>query len=257
MSQLNFYVILCYMIPVLLIHFPLGLILSYFLKIFKLDKASNRINNYLANFWMRSFLLLTRRKLTFLPGEWKPDAKNRFLICNHTNALEVPFMVSLPYLASSKDINLSYLGGDIIQRYKIIPLMMHSRIVEAVIYSDKKPDFRNFKKSVLDVITRRSIFLYPEGLRTFTEEIQPFQTGVIKIAYKFGIDLDIFVISGMMGYSGEEKYKHLRKLKKIHFKFCGTIRSSEYSDFESYLASAENLMKANKRQLEELVKMIE
>ena len=167
--SLQFYVLLCYFIPVLFIQFPIGLIVSYFLKITKFDRASNRINNALAYSWLKIFFFLTGRKLIFLPGDWKPETNKRFIISNHTNSLEVPLIVSLPYLTKNKDVNLSYLGGDIIQRYKIIPLMMHARIVEAVIYSESKPNFRDFKTRVLKVLESRSIFLYPEGRRTFTE----------------------------------------------------------------------------------------
>jgi 1-acyl-sn-glycerol-3-phosphate acyltransferase len=249
---LKLYVLLCYFIPVIFINFPIGLVLSYFLKIAKFDKASNRINNSLAYFWLRTFLFLTRRKLTFIPGEWNPNNNNRFLISNHTNSLEVPLIVSLPYLTKNKDVKLSYLGGDIIQRYKIIPLMMHSRIVDAVIYSEKKPNFRDFKTRVLEVLKTRSIFLYPEGRRTFTEEIKPFETGVMKIAYKYNIDLDIFVVSGMMGYSGMPVYSHLTQKKEIYFEFCGTVHPSDFSNFDSFLEKAMSLMISRKKALEEL-----
>ncbi len=245
--NLQFYVLVCYLIPVFFINFPIGLIISYFLKLLKYDKASNRINNSLAYFWLKSFLFLTGRKLIFDPGNWNPDSKKRFLICNHTNSLEVPLIVSLPYLTKNKDVNLSYLGGDIIQRYKIIPLMMHSRIVEAVIYSESKPNFRDFKTRVLKVLETRSIFLYPEGRRTFTEEIQPFETGVMKIAYKYQIDLDVFVVSGMMGYSNDKKYSKLKKKKQIYFQFCGTVHPKDHSDFENFLKTATELMIATKK----------
>jgi 1-acyl-sn-glycerol-3-phosphate acyltransferase len=248
--SLQSYVLLCYFIPVLLIHFPIGLTISYLLKITKYDKTSNRINNALAYSWLKIFLFLTGRKLIFLPGEWKPENNKRFIICNHTNSLEVPLIVSLPYLTSHKDVNLSYLGGDIIQRYKIIPLMMHSRIVEAVIYSESKPNFRDFKTRVLKVLESRSIFLYPEGKRTFTEEIKPFETGVMKIAYKYQIKLDVFVVSGMMGYSQQPEYSHLKKNKKIYFKFCGTVQPKDFSDFESFFNQAQQLMIASKSELE-------
>ncbi|MBL0953209.1 MAG: 1-acyl-sn-glycerol-3-phosphate acyltransferase [Leptospira sp.] len=254
MGKLQFFVVLCYAIPVLVILFPVGLTFSYLFKITKLDRWSNRINNYLGYFWYRSFFILTGRSLDFSQGDWNPNGNNRFLICNHTNALEVPLIVSLPYLTKSKDVRLSYLGGDIIQRYKIIPLMMHKTIVEAVIYSEKKPNFRNFKTDVLRVLKTRSIFLYPEGERTFTEEIQPFQTGVLKIAYKFNIDLDVFVVSGFMGYSSLPKYQHLSKSKKIYFHYCGSILAKEYPTFEEYLAKAETLMKEKKQILESMEK---
>lgn len=110
---------------------------SYVFKITGLDRWSNRINNFLGYFWYRSFFIVTGRTLDVSLEGWDPKGNNRFLICNHTNALEVPLIVSLPYLSKEKDIRLSYLGGDIIQRYKIIPLMMHKTIVEAVIYSEK------------------------------------------------------------------------------------------------------------------------
>ncbi len=252
MNKLKLSVILCYSIPVLFLNFPIGLILSYLLKIAKFDEASNRINNHLAYFWLRSFIFLTGRKLEFKAGNWNPRNQNRFLICNHTNALEVPLIVSLPYLSGEKAIKLSYLGGDIIQRYKIVPLMMHSKIVEAVIYSERKPNFRDFKTKVLNVLKTRSIFLYPEGERTFTEEIRSFQTGVMKIAYKYQIDLDVFVVSGMMGYSNLPEYAHLRKLKNIYFVFCGTVKAQDFNDFESFLNSAMNLMKSKKKELENL-----
>jgi 1-acyl-sn-glycerol-3-phosphate acyltransferase len=250
MNKLKLSVFLCYSIPVLFLNFPIGLILSYLLKIARFDEASNRINNYLAYFWLRSFLFLTGRTLEFQAGDWNPMSQNRFLICNHTNALEVPLIVSLPYLSGAKNIKLSYLGGDIIQRYKIVPLMMHSKIVEAVIYSEQKPNFRDFKTKVLNVIKTRSIFLYPEGKRTFTEEIQPFETGVMKIAYKYKVDLDVFVVSGMMGYSDLPEYAHLKKSKNIYFVFCGTVKAQDFTDFDSFLNKAMNLMKTKKRALE-------
>ncbi|PJZ45001.1 lysophospholipid acyltransferase family protein [Leptospira brenneri] len=254
MGQLQLFVVLCYAIPFLVILFPIGLSFSYVFKITGLDKWSNRINNYLGYFWYRSFFVLTGRKLQFEQGNWNPDGNNRFLICNHTNALEVPLIVALPYLSKSKDVKLSYLGGDIIQRYKIIPLMMHKTIVEAVIYSEKKPNFRNFKTDVLRVLKTRSIFLYPEGERTFTEEIKPFQTGVMKIAYKFNIDLDVFVVSGMMGYSNVQEYSQLKKSKTVYFQFCGSIKAKDYDSFEAYLSAAETLMKEKKKEIEVLEK---
>lgn len=250
MGKLQFFVVLCYAIPVFVIIFPIGLVLSYLFKISNFDLWSNRINNFLGHFWYRSFFLITGRTLDVSLGDWNPNGNNRFLICNHTNALEVPLIVSLPYLAKSKDVRLSYLGGDIIQRYKIIPLMMHKTIVEAVIYSENRPNFRNFKADVLRVLKTRAIFLYPEGERTFTEEIKPFQTGVMKIAYKFNIDLDVFVVSGFMGYSSLQEYKHLAKSKKIYFHYCGSILAKDYKTFEEYLAKAEALMKEKKRFLE-------
>ncbi|TGL21789.1 acyl-phosphate glycerol 3-phosphate acyltransferase [Leptospira yanagawae] len=252
MGKLQFFVVLCYLIPVVVVIFPIGLIFSYVFKITGLDRWSNRINNFLGYFWYRSFFMVTGRTLDVSLEGWDPKGNNRFLICNHTNALEVPLIVSLPYLSKEKDIRLSYLGGDIIQRYKIIPLMMHKTIVEAVIYSEKKPNFRNFKTDVLRVLKTRSIFLYPEGERTFTEEIKPFQTGVMKIAYKFDINLDVFVVSGFMGYSNLKEYKHLSKSKKIYFHYCGSILAKDHSTFEAYLAKAESLMKDKKRELEKL-----
>ncbi|MDF3818334.1 1-acyl-sn-glycerol-3-phosphate acyltransferase [Leptospira sp. 96542] len=252
MKKLQFYVVLCYAIPVLVIIFPIGLTLSYLLKICKVDIVSNRINNFLAYFWMRSFFILTGRKLVFEQGNWKSDGTKRFIISNHTNSLEVPLVVSLPYLASNKNANLSYLGSDIIQRYKIIPLMMHATIVEAVVYSEKKPNFRNFKSDVLRVLSKRSIFLYPEGERTFKEDIQPFQTGVMKIAYKFEVDLDVFVVSGMMGYSNLPQYSHLTKNRIVYFRYCGTIKAKDFSDFDSYLSAAQTLMVKNKKELESI-----
>ncbi|EKJ87918.1 1-acyl-sn-glycerol-3-phosphate acyltransferase [Leptospira meyeri] len=254
MGQLQFFVVLCYSIPFLVILFPIGLSFSYIFKITGLDRWSNRINNYLGYFWYRSFFLLTGRTLDFQQGNWDPEGNNRFLICNHTNAMEVPLIVALPYLSNSKNVKLSYLGGDIIQRYKIIPLMMHKTIVEAVIYSEKKPNFRNFKTDVLRVLKTRSIFLYPEGERTFTEEIKPFQTGVMKIAYKFNVDLDVFVVSGMMGYSNLPEYSYLKKTKTIYFHFCGSIKAKDFSTFESYLSEAETLMKNKKKEIEALEK---
>lgn len=254
MGKLQFYVVLCYAIPILVILFPIGLSFSYIFKITGLDQWSNRINNYLGYFWYRSFFLLTGRTLHFEQGDWDPNGNNRFLICNHTNAMEVPLIVALPYLSQSKDVKLSYLGGDIIQRYKIIPLMMHKTIVEAVIYSERKPNFRNFKTDVLKVLKTRSIFLYPEGERTFTEEIKPFQTGVMKIAYKFNVDLDVFVVSGMMGYSDLKEYSHLKKSKTVYFHFCGSIKAKDYSTFETYLAAAETLMKDKKKEIEAIEK---
>lgn len=254
MGQLQFFVVSCYSIPFLVILFPIGLSFSYIFKITGLDRWSNRINNYLGYFWYRSFFLLTGRTLDFKQGNWDPNGNNRFLICNHTNAMEVPLIVALPYLSNSKDVKLSYLGGDIIQRYKIIPLMMHKTIVEAVIYSEKKPNFRNFKNDVLRVLKTRSIFLYPEGERTFTEEIKPFQTGVMKIAYKFNVDLDVFVVSGMMGYSNLPEYSYLKKTKTVYFHFCGSIKAKDFSTFESYLSEAETLMRNKKKEIEELEK---
>ncbi|MCZ8344059.1 MAG: 1-acyl-sn-glycerol-3-phosphate acyltransferase [Leptospira sp.] len=252
MSKLSFFVTLCYGIPILLPIYPIGLFISYLLKITKFDDASDRINNLLAYLWYRIFFILARRKLVLDLEKWKPENKNRFLICNHTNSLEVPLVVALPFLSGSKDVHLSYLGGDIIQRYKIIPLMMHARIVEAVIYSEKKPNFRNFKTDVLRVLKKRSIFLYPEGERTYTEEIRPFQTGVLKIAYKFQIDLDVFVVSGLMGFSDESIYSEMAKDKKVYFSFCGTVSAKDHIDFETYLNHAQKLMKDKKKELEML-----
>lgn len=103
---------------------------------------------------------------------------------------------------------------------------------------------------MLKVLKTRSIFLYPEGERTFTEEVKPFQTGVMKIAYKFNVDLDVFVVSGMMGYSDLEEYSHLKKSKTVYFHFCGSIKAKDYSTFETYLAAAETLMKDKKREIE-------
>ncbi|GBF50996.1 acyltransferase [Leptospira ryugenii] len=183
---------------------------------------------------------------------WEPGQSKKFIICNHTNALEVPIVVGLPYLKHTPNLNLSYLGGDIIQRYKLIPLMMHARIVEAVTYSEKKPNFRNFKKDVLYVLERRTIFLFPEGKRTYSEEILPFETGVMKIAYKFQIDLDIFVVGGLMKFSDDTKFIHFRKNNLVYVAFCGKIQASEHASFESYLQCAEKMMKKKKENLDTL-----
>lgn len=250
--MLNFYVTFCYLIPLFGIVFIPGLTLSYFCKILGKDRAAGKIINWLAHFWMKVFLFFTRRELVFLPGNLDLNDKKRFIICNHTNSLEVPFVVALPLLSGNIDAKLSYLGGDIIDRYWIIPLMMHARIVEAVKYSDKKPNFRNFKKEVLHTLKDKSIFLFPEGMRTYTEEIQPLKTGVLKIAYKFNVELDVFVISGMMGYSGDPQYKAMRKSKKVYFKYCGSLRSEDFSDFDSMLTATEKLMKEEKEKLDSM-----
>ncbi|WCL50070.1 lysophospholipid acyltransferase family protein [Leptospira sp. GIMC2001] len=249
--MLTSYALYCYLIPLFGIIFIPGLIISYILKILGLNKSANRTINFLAYAWMKVFLWTTGRKLEFIPGELNLDDKKRFIICNHTNSLEVPFVVAIPFLAKKIDSMLSYLGGDIIDRYWIIPLMMHARIVEAVKYSDKNPNFRNFKSDVMRTLRDKSIFLFPEGRRTYTEEIQPMKTGVLKLAYKFKIDLDVFVISGMMGYSSDEKYSAMRKSKKIYFKYCGSLRAEDFKDFDSMREATENLMKVNKSQLDE------
>lgn len=72
----------------------------------------------------------------------------------------------------------------------------------------------------------------------------------MKIAYKFNVDLDVFVVSGMMGYSNLKEYSHLKKSKTIYFHFCGSIKAKDYSTFEAYLAAAETMMKNKKREIE-------
>jgi 1-acyl-sn-glycerol-3-phosphate acyltransferase len=240
------------LIPVFGIVFIPGLIVSYFFKIFGSKTYANKLINQLAYLWMKIFLFSTGRKLIFFPEGLDLSSKKKFLICNHTNSLEVPFVVSIPVLSKEPNAILSYLGGDIIDRYWIIPLMMHARIVEAIKYSDKNPNFRNFKSDVLRTLETKSIFLFPEGMRTYTEEIQPLKTGVLKIAYKFGVDLDVFVISGMMGYSSDPKYKDMKKSKKIFMKYCGSLHSDQFKNFESMLEATQDLMRREKESLDRL-----
>lgn len=249
MNKLQFFVILCYLIPVLNPIYPLGLTFSFFSKLVGWDWISNRTNNLLAYIWMKSFFVLTLTKLKVSLDGWDPMATNRFLICNHTNALEVPLFVSLPYLSGNKDLKLSYLGGDIIQRYKIFPLMMHKVIVEAIIFSETNPDFRNFKKDVMRVLQNRSIFLYPEGERTFTEEIRPFKTGVMKMAYKFKVDVDVFVVHGLMDYASEEDLNKKIPKNGISFAYCGTVSPRNCESFEVFLDNAQKLMRDKKSKI--------
>jgi 1-acyl-sn-glycerol-3-phosphate acyltransferase len=249
--MLSNYVLYCYLIPVLAMYFIPGLTIAYLFKLLRFDNLANITINCIAYSWMKLFLWTTGRELVFIPGELDFNNKKKFIICNHTNSLEVPFVVALPGLSGNFSSKLSYLGGDIIDRYWIIPLMMHARIVEAVKYSDKNPNFRNFKKEVLHNLKDRSIFLFPEGMRTYSEEIQSMKTGVLKIAYKFHVDLDVFVISGMMGYSSDEKYKAMRKSKKVYFKYCGSLNSADFADFESMKQATEDLMKREKAALDQ------
>jgi 1-acyl-sn-glycerol-3-phosphate acyltransferase len=251
--MLSLYIFYCYLIPLIALFFIPGLILSYLCKILGKDRLANRIINSLAFVWMKIFLISTGRKLEFIPGDLNLDDKKRFLICNHTNSLEVPFVVSIPLLSHNANAKLSYLGGDIIDRYWIIPLMMHARIVNAVKYSDKNPNFRNFKADVMNTLKSASIFLFPEGKRTYSEDIQPLKTGVLKIAYKFNIDLDVFVISGLMGYSSSFEYSKIRNNKKILFKYCGSLKSSDFKDFESMRIATENLMTREKQILDRIL----
>lgn len=250
--MLRFFVTICYFIPVLVIFFIPTLLFAYILKLFGSKEAPFRIVNWLAYVWMKIFLFITGRRLEFIPGDFDFNNPKKFVIANHTNSLEVPLVVSLPFLTKNYAARLSYLGGDIIQRYWIIPLMIHAKIVESVIYSDRNPNFRNFKKSLMGSLEENSIFLFPEGMRTYSEEIASMKTGVLKLAYKFHIDLDVFVISGMMGYSSYPKYAAMRKKRKIYFKYCGVIHAADYKNFEDMKNATENLMIAEKKKLDAL-----
>ena len=252
--MLSYYVLYCYLIPLLAIYFIPGLFISYLFKFIKLNKAAYILINFLAYSWMKIFLWTTGRKLIYLPNGYNLDNRNRFIICNHTNSLEVPFVVAIPGLSKDLSFKLSYLGGDIIFRYWILPLMMHAHVVDAVKYSDKNPNFRNFKKEVLDNLKEKSIFLFPEGKRTYSEEIQALATGVLKLAFKFKVDLDVFVISGMMGYSSDSEFESLRKSKLLYFKYCGSVFSKDYTNFESMREVTERMMVQGKKELDQKYK---
>lgn len=250
--SLRLYVALCYLITVFVPIFIPGIVLAYVFKLLRFRTFSNRIINFLAISWISIFLFLTGRKLEFFPNGLNLDGKKRFMICNHTNGIEAAIFVSVPYFAKSPNAMLTYLGSDILYRLWVIPIIIYSEVVEAVTFHYHKPNFRDFKPKVMKALKDRSIILFPEGSRSYSEEIRPFMTGVLKLAYKFGVDLDIFAVSGLMGYSSAKQFTQMRKSKKIYMKYAGFIQAKDYPTFQEYLEAAQEKMTTTKKELDQL-----
>lgn len=159
-----------------------------------------------------------------------------FILVNHVNEFEFHFdryVIRKPFLAN--------------QALKVSPFIYAGLRLGAGITFDEF-DGRDMVASlerVKGILSETSVLVYPEGRRTFSEEIQNLKTGVLKLAFKRQIPVAPVMKTGM---------SRLRAFgNELVYFSPGTVDPAEYTEFGEFFDAVVELMTESKREHNEKV----
>ena len=190
------------------------------------------------NWWVRcmeltayaSQVILTGLRLKTEPGLDVPKSGHIILV-NHVNEFE--------FMPDRRVINKPFLAN---QALKVSPMIYAALRLGAGITFDEF-DGRDMAASLghmQEILKETSVIVYPEGRRTFSEEIQDLKTGVLKMAFKQGIPVTPVMKTGMAT---------LRPFATtLHYFSPGTVRPEDHADFRGFFDEVKRLMRESKQE---------
>ncbi|MBN1899123.1 MAG: 1-acyl-sn-glycerol-3-phosphate acyltransferase [Spirochaetes bacterium] len=165
-----------------------GCIISIPLKLFK---KSRHIINHILSFYGSSLLSLSGCRLK-ITGKAIPE-QNFLIAADHKSTFDILVLKRLlrghqfRWIIKSSLFQLPFFG----------PLIVNAGYIRM----DRKNKYRAYAaiQKAIDVLkTEASIIIFPEGTRSTTEEILPFKSGSIKIAFSSGVDILPVVIKNTL-----------------------------------------------------------
>ena len=199
-----------------IIEVPILLCIGFF------DKKKN-ITGKLVRFWNNWVLWSTGLDINVEGLEHLDIGKQYIFIGNHESALDIPVAVaSLPF-------NVVFLAK---KELFTIPLFGWGMSAAGMIKVDRQNRDRAKRSvgSALDALKKRniSIIMYPEGTRSYTNEMLPFKKGAFILAIRSGLHIVPITISG----AREIVPKNTLRLYKGKIKFIvgKPISTSEYEE---------------------------
>lgn len=157
----------------------------------KLYETDNAFYRWLYNTLVRIGLFFSRVKINY-EGDEKMPSGRFLLICNHRSNFD-PLVTA----KAMRKYQLSF-----ISKKENLTMPVFGRVVRRVCYM---PLERDDPRDALNIINHSaklikndvcSVGVYPEGKRSFSNELLPFHAGVLKIAQKAGVPIVVATIEG-------------------------------------------------------------
>ncbi|MDV6236825.1 1-acyl-sn-glycerol-3-phosphate acyltransferase [Leptospira ellisii] len=152
-------------------------------------------------------------------GEFQIPEKGHMIFLNHVNELDFPYDCLV--------VNKPYLANQVIKKTLIAYWWMKA-MGSQVFESSKATTIAVSVRNLLKGLTDTSFVVYPEGHNSYTEQIQPMQKGMIKLAYENKIPVVIVLKSGLTGYQS------LEKGYVVAYKQIGTYDPTRFSTWEEF-----------------------
>jgi len=144
----------------------------------------------IARAWARMLLRIARIRVHISGSEHLLLDRPSVMVCNHLSYMDVPVLFAhLPLqfriLAKSGLFKIPFLGGHL-KRAQHLP----------VDQSNARAALRSLKDASAAVASGLPLFIFPEGGRSFSGDMQPFHTGAFVIAIQAGVPIVPMVLRG-------------------------------------------------------------
>ncbi|RHX86849.1 lysophospholipid acyltransferase family protein [Leptospira stimsonii] len=128
-------------------------------------------------------------------GEINIPQKGYMVFINHVNELDFPYDCLV--------VNKPFLANQVIKKTLIAYWWMKA-MGSQVFESSKATTIAVSVRNLIKGLHKTSFIVYPEGHNSYTEEIQPMQKGMIKLAFENKIPVVVVLKSGITGYQTKE-----------------------------------------------------
>lgn len=157
----------------------------------KLYDKDSKFYRALYNVQVRIALFCSRVRIKYEGDDKIPEGRF-LLICNHRSNFD-PIVTA----AAMRKYNLAFISKE-----ENLKLPIFGRIIRRICYM---PLVKNDARQAIGIINHAaklikddecSVMVYPEGKRSFSNELLPFHGGVLKIAQKANVPIVVAVIEG-------------------------------------------------------------
>ncbi len=175
-------------------------------------------NHYIFNF-------IFRAKPIILGKENLPKDNNFAVFSNHIEYTD-PLYIKQVY----KDYPLSFVAKDTLYKY---PILKNIMVGTGCVSLSRKAGDRQALMAILEAIKQikdgQPMAIFPEGTRSYSNDMIPFKTGAFKLAQKAKADISPVCLYDMHNLS--KKFKLFRV--KVYLKVLPVIKYDEYKDLDT------------------------
>jgi len=187
MKELYYYIRYIFAVPVLIIDIVFE---SLFLIImFTLFSAKFNFGSYYNN-WGRRVLAIAGIKLKIIGYENVPPGKSYIFASNHVSQFDIPII----FAAIKSKISIIYKKE--LEKVPFFGWKLNSSYFIAIDRSDARKAMASVIEAIKQLKKGVSIFIYPEGTRSDTGEVQEFKRGTFILAEKSGKSIVPMTIVG-------------------------------------------------------------
>lgn len=164
-------------------------------------------------------------------NEIEVPASGHLVFSNHVNEIDFPYdcyFICKPYLANQ-----------VIKKTLVAYWWM--RAMGSEVFDNRNTMSVSISvKKLLRGIRTNSYIVYPEGRNTYSESINPLKKGMVKLAYDHKIPIVVVLKSGVASYQSHQKGN------KVGYRSLGTVRPTDYPNWEALRDYLQKIMEEGK-----------